>query len=66
MGCSRGGNSSTEPYIAAHNLILAHAAVYKLYKEKYQVIQTTYLKFSYLGFCTKVKVHNELIIGNYK
>ncbi|KAH7528257.1 hypothetical protein FEM48_Zijuj05G0053300 [Ziziphus jujuba var. spinosa] len=36
MGCTRGGNSSTEPYIAAHNLILAHAAVYKLYKEKYQ------------------------------
>ncbi|XP_048330601.2 beta-glucosidase 11-like [Ziziphus jujuba] len=36
MGCTRGGNSSTEPYIAAHNLILAHAAVYKLYQEKYQ------------------------------
>ncbi|KAB2609159.1 beta-glucosidase 24-like [Pyrus ussuriensis x Pyrus communis] len=32
-----GGNSSTEPYIAAHNLILAHAAVAKLYREKYQV-----------------------------
>ncbi|KAM1397598.1 hypothetical protein ACFX2I_015155 [Malus domestica] len=31
-----GGNSSTEPYIAAHNLILAHAAVVKLYREKYQ------------------------------
>ncbi|CAN6585523.1 unnamed protein product [Malus baccata var. baccata] len=31
-----GGNSSTEPYIAAHNLILSHAAVVKLYREKYQ------------------------------
>lgn len=33
----KAGNSSTEPYIAAHNLILGHAAVYRLYKEKYQV-----------------------------
>ncbi|XVF04938.1 hypothetical protein REPUB_Repub05bG0127700 [Reevesia pubescens] len=35
FNCSK-GNSSTEPYIAAHNMLLAHAAVAKLYKEKYQ------------------------------
>lgn len=35
--CNFGGNSSTEPYIVAHNLILAHATVAKLYREKYQV-----------------------------
>ncbi|KAB2633191.1 beta-glucosidase 13-like [Pyrus ussuriensis x Pyrus communis] len=34
--CKFGGNSSTEPYTAAHNIILAHATVVKLYKEKYQ------------------------------
>ncbi|RXH80113.1 hypothetical protein DVH24_041260 [Malus domestica] len=34
--CKFGGNSSTEPYIAAHNIILAHATMVKLYKEKYQ------------------------------
>ena len=31
------GNSATEPYIVAHNLLLSHAAGVKLYKEKYQV-----------------------------
>ncbi|KAB2633186.1 beta-glucosidase 13-like [Pyrus ussuriensis x Pyrus communis] len=34
--CKFGGNSSTEPYLAAHNMILAHATVAKLYREKYQ------------------------------
>ncbi|KAH0975367.1 hypothetical protein GBA52_017266 [Prunus armeniaca] len=37
--CNFGGNSSTEPYIVAHNLILAHATVAKLYREKYQAKQ---------------------------
>ncbi|KAK9926682.1 hypothetical protein M0R45_023897 [Rubus argutus] len=37
--CDFGGDSSTEPYIVAHNLILAHATAVKLYKEKYQVQQ---------------------------
>ncbi|KAM1159191.1 hypothetical protein ACFX15_031792 [Malus domestica] len=37
--CKFGGNSSTEPYIAAHNIILAHATMVKLYKEKYQELQ---------------------------
>lgn len=37
--CTSGGNSSTEPYIAAHNLILAHASAAKLYREKYQAQQ---------------------------
>ncbi|BAB90397.1 putative beta-glucosidase [Oryza sativa Japonica Group] len=30
------GNSSVEPYVAAHNMILTHAAVVRLYREKYQ------------------------------
>lgn len=37
MNCSR-GNSSVEPYIAAHHLLLSHASAAKLYKKKYQVI----------------------------
>uniref|UniRef100_A0A0E0JT74 4-hydroxy-7-methoxy-3-oxo-3,4-dihydro-2H-1,4-benzoxazin-2-yl glucosidebeta-D-glucosidase n=1 Tax=Oryza punctata TaxID=4537 RepID=A0A0E0JT74_ORYPU len=32
------GNSSVEPYIAVHNMLLAHASVTKLYREKYQNI----------------------------
>lgn len=37
--CSAGGNSATEPYIVAHNLILSHAAAVKRYREKYQATQ---------------------------
>ncbi|KAM5571714.1 beta-glucosidase 13-like [Rosa sericea] len=37
--CNFGGDSSTEPYIVAHNQILAHATAAKLYKEKYQAQQ---------------------------
>ncbi|KAG2256941.1 hypothetical protein Bca52824_076235 [Brassica carinata] len=33
-----GGNSSTEPYIVAHNQLLAHAAVVNLYRTKYRAI----------------------------
>ncbi|CAN0862156.1 Beta-glucosidase 24 [Linum grandiflorum] len=33
------GNSGTEPYIVAHNLLLAHSAIVQLYKEKYQATQ---------------------------
>jgi len=31
------GNSSTEPYIVGHNLLLAHASVSRLYKQNYKV-----------------------------
>ncbi|CAH8256386.1 unnamed protein product [Arabidopsis lyrata] len=31
------GNSSTEPYIVGHNLLLAHASVSRLYKQKYKL-----------------------------
>lgn len=31
------GNSSTEPYLAAHNMLLAHASAVRLYKNRYQV-----------------------------
>ncbi|KAF7032413.1 hypothetical protein CFC21_043586 [Triticum aestivum] len=33
------GDSSVEPYIAAHNTIMAHASVASLYKQKYQDMQ---------------------------
>ncbi|CAI9087789.1 OLC1v1021958C1 [Oldenlandia corymbosa var. corymbosa] len=43
--CSKGfgyctaGDSEKEPFIAAHNVILAHAAAVKIYKTKYQKLQ---------------------------
>ncbi|XP_073111425.1 beta-glucosidase 18-like isoform X5 [Elaeis guineensis] len=33
------GDSNIEPYIAAHNIILAHATAVEIYKKKYQVKQ---------------------------
>ncbi|KAL5549716.1 hypothetical protein UlMin_004947 [Ulmus minor] len=33
------GNSATEPYIVAHNMILAHATAVKLYRNKFQESQ---------------------------
>jgi beta-glucosidase len=34
--CSR-GNSSTEPYLVAHHMLLAHASAAILYRKKYKV-----------------------------
>ena len=31
------GNSATEPYIVTHNLLLAHATAFRLYREKFEV-----------------------------
>ncbi|XP_015693049.2 beta-glucosidase 22-like isoform X1 [Oryza brachyantha] len=33
------GDSTVEPYVVAHNLILAHASAVRLYRDKYQVKQ---------------------------
>ncbi|CAM0952353.1 unnamed protein product [Alopecurus aequalis] len=38
VGCDD-GNSTIEPYIVAHHLLLAHASAATLYKEKYQATQ---------------------------
>ncbi|CAN6169068.1 unnamed protein product [Urochloa humidicola] len=37
--CTAGGNSTTEPYLVAHHLILSHAAAVKRYRDKYQLYQ---------------------------
>ncbi|KAA8515714.1 hypothetical protein F0562_018675 [Nyssa sinensis] len=39
IGNCTSGDSATEPYIAAHHQLLAHAAAVKLYREKYQTSQ---------------------------
>ncbi|KAF8047973.1 hypothetical protein N665_2747s0003 [Sinapis alba] len=38
-GCEFGGNSGTEPYIVAHNQLLAHARTVALYRQRYQKSQ---------------------------
>ncbi|GMH08794.1 hypothetical protein Nepgr_010634 [Nepenthes gracilis] len=46
--CER-GNSTTEPYIAAHNILLAHASAAALYKKKYQPKQHGFIGFNLLS-----------------
>lgn len=31
------GNSSTEPYIVAHHVLLSHATAFRIYEAKYKV-----------------------------
>ncbi|KAL3519187.1 hypothetical protein ACH5RR_021776 [Cinchona calisaya] len=38
LNCT-GGNSSTEPYIVAHNMLVAHGVAVQLYRNKYQESQ---------------------------
>lgn len=40
----RAGNSSTEPYIVGHNVILTHATVSDIYRKKYKVSVDTIFK----------------------
>lgn len=39
------GNSSTEPYIISHNLLLSHATTVQLYRQKYQVLHKLALEY---------------------
>ncbi|XP_062194329.1 beta-glucosidase 31-like [Phragmites australis] len=45
-----GGNSTTEPYIVAHHLLLAHASAVSLYREKYQAEQGGRIGLTLLGW----------------
>ncbi|XP_024012822.1 beta-glucosidase 10 isoform X1 [Eutrema salsugineum] len=49
VNCST-GNSSTEPYIAGHNLLLAHASASKLYRLKYKSKQRGSIGFSIYAY----------------
>ncbi|VVB06655.1 unnamed protein product [Arabis nemorensis] len=49
INCST-GNSSTEPYIAGHNMLLAHASASKLYKLKYKSKQRGSIGLSIYAF----------------
>ncbi|PIA61413.1 hypothetical protein AQUCO_00300738v1 [Aquilegia coerulea] len=47
------GNSSVEPYIAMHNILLAHASVVAIYREKYQAKQKGLIGINVYAFwCT--------------
>ncbi|VAH84129.1 unnamed protein product [Triticum turgidum subsp. durum] len=46
------GNSTVEPYIAAHNMILAHASATRLYREQYQAVQNGVVGINVYSFWT--------------
>ncbi|KAM5575291.1 beta-glucosidase 11 [Rosa sericea] len=48
VNCSR-GNSSTEPYMAAHHILLAHASAARLYKKRYQEKQHGFIGINVLA-----------------
>ncbi|XP_022010514.1 beta-glucosidase 11 isoform X2 [Helianthus annuus] len=37
--CTNGGDSTSEPYIVGHHLLLAHASTVRLYRKKYKATQ---------------------------
>ncbi|PIA61395.1 hypothetical protein AQUCO_00300733v1 [Aquilegia coerulea] len=45
-----GGNSTIEPYVVAHNILLAHASVARLYKRKYQISQHGLIGFNVFSY----------------
>ncbi|KAM1100092.1 hypothetical protein ACFX2I_006636 [Malus domestica] len=49
VNCST-GNSSTEPYMAAHNILLSHASAARLYKKVYKDMQHGYIGINIYGF----------------
>ncbi|XP_043710638.1 beta-glucosidase 11-like [Telopea speciosissima] len=49
LNCTR-GSLTTEPYIATHNILLAHASATRLYKEKYQAKQNGFVGLNFLTY----------------
>ncbi|KAI3507732.1 hypothetical protein L1887_22723 [Cichorium endivia] len=47
--CSK-GDSTTEPYLVSHNLLLAHASTVRLYRKKYKAMQHGFVGLNLLGF----------------
>ncbi|KFK37528.1 hypothetical protein AALP_AA4G268700 [Arabis alpina] len=55
------GNSSTEPYLVGHNLLLAHASASRLYKQNYKDTQGGSVGFSFFALGTSSK-DNEIAV----
>ncbi|KAL1321706.1 hypothetical protein HN51_066576 [Arachis hypogaea] len=47
FNCSK-GNSSTEPYLVTHNILLAHGSASRLYRNKYKGMQNGFVGFNIL------------------
>ncbi|EMS66297.1 Beta-glucosidase 6 [Triticum urartu] len=59
----KSGNSGTEPYIVAHNFILAHAAVSRVYRTKYRAAQDGQLGMAFDVMWTKYRAAQDGQLG---
>ncbi|KAJ4824302.1 hypothetical protein Tsubulata_029360 [Turnera subulata] len=60
INCTK-GNSSSEPYIAVHHILLAHASAARLYKKKYQGLQKGFIARDFMvGW-----IAHPLVFGDY-
>ncbi|XP_054815653.1 vicianin hydrolase-like [Prosopis cineraria] len=66
VGNCTAGNSATEPYLASHHLLLAHAAAFTLYKTKYQATQKGKIGITLVThwFKPKIKTMNNRVAAN--
>jgi beta-glucosidase/6-phospho-beta-glucosidase/beta-galactosidase len=65
FGSCNSGNSHREPYVAAHNIIMSHAAAVRNYKESYQVCPATdHLLYRSICCCLSSELYLVIIIGN--
>lgn len=56
FGNCTAGDSAREPYIVAHNLLLAHSRAVQIYRSKYQVrIEVVLLYFSLFLFSINIE-----------
>ncbi|CAL5210694.1 unnamed protein product [Lathyrus oleraceus] len=60
--CSK-GNSSTEPYLVTHHMLLAHASAAKLYRTKYKAKQRGFIGFNLIviGFVPLTNTSEDII-----
>ncbi|CAK8574740.1 unnamed protein product [Lathyrus sativus] len=60
--CSK-GNSSTEPYLVTHHMLLAHASAAKLYRKKYKAKQMGFIGFNLIviGFIPLTNTTEDII-----
>ena len=48
VGNSSDGNSTVEPYIVGHLVLLSHATMVELYQQKFPVIYCKHVKIPYI------------------
>jgi beta-glucosidase len=54
VGNCSAGNSTVEPYIAGHYVLLSHAATVELYRQKFQVLYCNHVKFYIVLFFFRI------------